>query len=140
MEIGELLTNQDFRVHVGRSTYGFARISNISAELEYDSVSEGGRNSHPLLFRKSRTKQEVMTLEKGVRLTPAGAAMSLEAGIRITGLIVGIMKGQRECLDYTFDEGIVTKVELGNLDAMGHDILIKKMEIAHTGLRQIKRS
>lgn len=139
MEQGEFLTNQDFRVHVGRNTYGFARISSISAELEYESVSEGGRNSHPLLFRKSRTKQEVMTLEKGVSLMSSGVAMSLAVGTRMTGVIIGIMKGQKECLDYTFDEGIVTKVELGNLDAMGHDILIKKMEIAHTGLRQIKR-
>lgn len=140
MDTGELLTNHDFRVHVGNNTYGFARISNISAELEYETVSEGGRNRHPLLFRKSRTRQEVMTLEKGVRLTSKGAVMSLAVGTGMTGVVIGIMKGAKECLDYTFDEGIVTKAELGNLDAMGHEILIKKIEIAHTGLRQIKRS
>lgn len=140
MDAGSLLTNQHFTVYVGKDAYGFARVSNISAELEYESVVEGGRNSHPLLFRKARGKQDVMTLEKGIRLTASGAAVSLAVGTKLSGVIIGIKKEQKECLDFTFDEGIVTKVEIGNLDAMGHDILIKKMEITHTGLRQIKKT
>lgn len=139
MDAGELLTSQHFTVYVGKNAYGFAKVSNISAELEYDSVIEGGRGDHPLLFRKARGKQDVMTLEKGVRLTTAGVNVSLAVGTKVSGVIIGIKKDQKECLDFTFDEGIVTKVELSNLDASGHEILIKKMEIAHTGLRQIKK-
>lgn len=140
METRELLTNEHFTVHVGNSTYGFARISNISAELEYESVNEGGRNWSPLLFRKPRSKQDVLTLEKGVRLTASGVKMGMDVGTKVSGVIIGIKKDNVECLNYTFDEGIVTKAELGNLDAMGHEVLIKKLEIAHTGLRQMKQT
>lgn len=140
MEAGELLTNEHFTVHVGNAAYGFARISNINAQLEYESVNEGGRNNAPLLFRKAKSRHDVLTLEKGVRLTLRGAAMAMDVGTRVTGVIIGIKKNHKECLNYTFDQGIVTKMELGNLDAMGHEILIKKMEIAHTGLRQMKQA
>lgn len=140
MDASSLLTSQHFTVYIGQSAYGFAKVSNISSELEYDSVVEGGRNTQPLLFRKARGKQDVMTLERGVRLTAAGASMSMAAGDKVSGVIIGIHKDGVECLDFTFDEGIVTKVEISNLDAMGHEVLIEKMEIAHTGLRQIKKS
>lgn len=137
MDAGELLTNQDFVVYIGKSSFGFSKISNISAELEYESIGEGGRNTSLLFFRKPRSKLDVLTLEKGVRNTSQGVKMSLNTGGRVTGLIIGIKKAGKLVLSYTFDEGIITKVELGNLDAMGHEILIKKMEIAHTGLKQI---
>lgn len=140
MDASSLLTSQHFTVYIGENAYGFAKVSNISAELEYDSVIEGGRNTHPLLFRKAKGKQDVMTLEKGVRLTASGAAVSLNVGTKVSGVMIGIRKDKKECLDFTFDEGIVTKAEISNLDAMGHEVLIKKMEIAHTGLRQIKKN
>ena len=33
-----------------------------------------------------------------------------------------------------FDEGMVTKCEFSDLDAMGNEVMIQKIEIAHTGL------
>lgn len=138
MESKDLLTNEHFTVHIGQSTYGFARISNLAAELEYEPVNEGGRNAHPLLFKKAKSRPDVLTLEKGVCLTKTGVKMSLNVGFKVSGVIVGIKKNKEECLNFTFDDGIVTKVELGNLDALGHEVLIKKIEIAHTGLRQMK--
>lgn len=138
MKAEELLTNEHFTVHIGNAALGFAKVSNISAQVEFDSVTEGGRNSHPLLFRKPRSSPDVLTLEKGVRLTSTGVKMSLDVGQKIAGVVIGIKKNGEECLSYTFDEGIITKAELGNLDALGHEVLIKKIEISHSGLKQIK--
>lgn len=137
MKAGDLLTNYDFIVYLGENSYGFSKVSNLSAELEYESVGEGGRNLSPLLFVKPKGKQDVLSLERGVRLTPEGVSLTLDTGTHIEGGIISTLMGGDPALVYTFDEGLVTKVELGNLDAMGRDILIEKMEIAHTGLKQL---
>lgn len=135
----ELLTNEHFTVSIDNVLYGFARASNISAELEYEPISEGGRNQSPLLFRKPKSKPDVLTLERGVRLVNGAASITLAVGAKLTSIIIGVTKEGVSCLKYTFDEGIVTKVEWGNLDAMGHEILIEKVEIAHTGLQTMKK-
>lgn len=37
----EFLTNHQFTVHIGESTYGFSKVSNLVQEQEYDSIQEG---------------------------------------------------------------------------------------------------
>lgn len=132
------LTNNRFTVHIGSSTYGFAKVSNLVQEQEYDSIQEGGRNWSPVFFRKPKSRFDVLVLEKGVKAAaPNPNAKLIEVGMKLTGVIVSI--GETDAyLRYTFDEGVVTKVELDNLDAMGNTVLIRKVEIAHTGLNRMK--
>lgn len=137
MKAEDLLINYDFIIYLGEDSYGFSKVSNLSMELEYESVGEGGRNLSPLLFIKPKGKQDVLSLERGVRLGSEGVSLTLSTGARIAGGIIATLKGGDPALVYTFDEGLVTKVEIGNLDAMGRDILIEKMEIAHTGLKPL---
>lgn len=133
----EFLTNHQFTVHIGESTYGFSKVSNLVQEQEYDSIQEGGRNWSPVFFRKPKGKFDTLVLEKGIRAkTPNPDAKPVEVGMKLAGVIVSI-GGKDAYLRYTFDEGIVTKVELDNLDAMGNAVLIRKVEIAHTGLRRM---
>lgn len=132
------LTNHQFSVCIQGGTYGFARVSNIAQEQEYDSVQEGGRNWCPLLFPKPKSKHDVLTLEKGIQAAkPNSKARRLQVGDVLKEIVITVGTGKDAYLHYTFDEGIVTKIELGELDAMGHEILIRKVEIAHTGLRRI---
>lgn len=132
------LTNHQFTVHIGNSTYGFAKVSNLVQEQEYDGIQEGGRNWSPVFFRKPKSKFDTLVLEKGVRAAaPNPKARLIEVGMKLAGVIVSI-GGTDAYLRYTFDEGVVTKVELDNLDAMGNTVLIRKVEIAHTGLKRMK--
>lgn len=134
------LTNYQFTVHIGNSAYGFAKVSNLVQEQEYDSIQEGGRSWSPVFFRKPKSKFDTLVLEKGIKsATPNPNAKRIEAGMKLTGIIISI-GGADAYLRYTFDEGIVTKVELDNLDAMGNSILIRKVEIAHTGLKRMKNN
>lgn len=132
------LTNHQFTVHIGNSTYGFAKISNLVQEQEYDSIQEGGRNWSPVFFRKPKSKFDILVLEKGIKAAaPSPMAKPVEVGMRLAGVIISI-GGSDTYLKYTFDEGIVTKVELDQLDAMGNSLLFRKVEIAHTGLKRMK--
>lgn len=132
------LTNHQFTVHIGNSTYGFAKVSNLVQEQEYDSIQEGGRNWSPVFFRKPKSKFDILVLEKGIKAAaPNPRAKPVEIGLKLTGVIITIGE-PKSYLRYTFDEGIVTKVELDQLDAMGNSVLIRKVEIAHTGLKRMK--
>ena len=133
------ITNNQFKVTFGRQCYGFSKISNLSAELEYDSIEEGGRNNGPLLFRKARGKQDVLTLERGVRTERTRMnEVRITPGTLLKAVVIFIRMDQITWRKYTFDEGVVTKIQLGDLNALGNDVLIETMEIAHTGLYEIR--
>lgn len=134
----ELLTSYQFKVMIGADQFGFTRISNLIQEMEYDSIAEGGRNEGPLLFRKPKSRLDILVMEGGVKKTPSQNDQdTFVVGKKITGLILYV--GADLNRPYTFDSGIVTKVELDHLDAMVSNILIRKVEIAHNGLFQVKQ-
>lgn len=131
------LTNHQFTVKIGSNSYGFAKVSNLVQEQEYDSIQEGGRNWSPVFFRKPKSKFDTLVLEKGVKATaPVSGAKLMEVGMKLSTVIITI-GGDDAYLCYSFDKGIVTKLELDNLDAMGNSVLIRKVEIAHTGLKRV---
>lgn len=133
------ITNNQFKVTFGRECYGFSRISNLGAELEYDSITEGGRNESPLLFRKARSKHDVLTLERGVRTKRTVMDETyIRPGTLLKAVVIFIRMEQKTYRKYTFDEGIVTRLQVADLNALGNEILIEKMEIAHTGLYEIR--
>lgn len=135
----EFLTNHQFTVYINDKTYGFAKVSNLGQEEEYESILEGGRNWTPLYFRKPSGKFGTLTLEKGMR-SDAGKdeADWMAVGLRLTGVIIAISDMSKESVQYTFDEGYITKVEVDNLDAMGNSVLLRKVEIAHSGLKRMR--
>lgn len=132
------LTNHQFTVHIGTTGYGFAKVSNLVQEQEYDSILEGGRNWSPVFFRKPKSKHDILILEKGVKSQPpAPGSKQIEVGAVIKELIITVGAAEGAYLNYTFDEGIVTKIELEGLNATGNEVLIRKIEIAHSGLRRM---
>lgn len=133
------ITNNQFKVTFGGQCYGFSKVSNLSAELEYDSIAEGGRNTSPLLLRKARTKRDVMTLERGVRTQRTNMnEPRIQTGTLLKAVVIFIRMDQRTYRKYTFDEGVVTKLQLNDLNALGNEILIERMEVAHSGLYEIR--
>lgn len=131
------LTNERFTVMIGRTQYGFSKVSNLEAEMEYDSIAEGGRNWGPHLFRKPSSKLSTMTFEWGRTALPSQRSLVLSVGTHVEMVIIMVKNGYM-CHSFGFDWGVVTKLTLGDLDAMHREILIEKMEIAHSGLNTIK--
>lgn len=129
------VTNSQFFVYIGTESYGFSKISGLREETEYESIREGGRNWSPLFFEKGKSKPDILTLESGVRTSNATRSKNwIKRGTKLEGVVIIFGRNGGKILGYTFDEGIVTKIEYGDLNALGNEILIKKLEIAHSGL------
>lgn len=129
--------NNQFLVLIGGIRYSFSKVSNLAAELEYDTIAEGGRNWGPHLVRKPSGKCETITFERGTRIIPSILAPPLGVGTRV-GMVIIMLNNGFFCHSYGFDEGLVTKFTMGDLDGMGHEIWIERMEISHSGLYKIK--
>lgn len=134
----QYMTNDQFQVKIGSEGYGFSKISNMVQEMEFDCIQEGGRNWSPVFFRKQKGKRDTLVLERGVKTQPTKIkAARIKTGTLLAGVVIILRKNNKSFRKYTFDEGVVTKLELNSLDALGREILIEKMEISHTGLYEI---
>lgn len=131
-----LLLNNQFRVAIGLYMFSFAKVSNISDSYELETVSQGGANAYPEFVPKQKSKYETLVLERGVSNILLNQS-ALTAGTRLTEVLIMVMRHKvlKKC--YHFDYGIITKWEVSPLDAMGKDILIEKLEIAHSGLSEL---
>lgn len=135
-----------FRVVLNGSQYGFSKVVNLAAKMEYDSVAEGGRNDSPLLMRKLPQTHGTLTLERGLRRRGAGDQEGGGAGMKPGTVIREFLlfvdedkKTKKAARVYSFDLGIVISVDGGELDASDNRVVVERMEIAHTGLNEVKR-
>ncbi|MFI3228360.1 MAG: phage tail protein [Clostridia bacterium] len=143
----EYLKNNKFLFFANNFSFSFAKVSNISQSIEYESIIEGGYNESPHFLPKQRTKADTITLESGIRRDLTGVVTSFLTSDYLTGLDVGnainigiiiVMNGLLPSKAYTFDIGVVSKVEIGELSANSGEILIKKLEITHSGLKEVQ--
>ena len=81
---------------------------------------------------------ETLVLERGVQAGDSlGLDLMLKVGMHVYVAIIIVMNEGKVAKTYSFEEGIVTKWEVGGLEAVGKQLLIKKLEISHTGLLEI---
>lgn len=133
-----LLLNNQFIVSFGVVLYSFARVSNLSDSFEVEAVSEGGCNGCQRLLMKPKSKLETLILEKGIQKSIAGIQGDmLRTGIPVSSVTVMVLDRGMVRKSYFLEEGVITKWEVGSLDALGKDVLIKKVEITHSGLVEI---
>lgn len=134
----ELVANNRFMVTLGTLTYSFSKVTNISDSIELETVPEGGYNDSPRFFPKPKTTVETLVLERGVQTKDRlGPDLSLKVGMHIYIAIIIVMNEGKVAKTYSFEEGIVTRWEVGGLEAVGKQLLVKKLEISHTGLLEI---
>ena len=60
----------------------------------------------------------------------------LEPGLRIEGILILIKKNGKLKKSFYIEQGILTRITYSDLDAMSSSIIIKSMELAHTGLKE----
>lgn len=133
-----LLLNNQFIVSFGVTLFSFAKVSNISDTFEVETVSEGGSNRYPEFLMKQKAKAETLVLERGVSQGLLGLAdMGMRTGIPVTSVTIMVMERGKVKKAYFMEKGVITKWEVGSLDAMGKDVLLKKIEITHSGLTEV---
>jgi phage tail-like protein len=142
-----VLPNNSFLLAIGKELLSFAKVNNISRTLDFDTFVEGGLNTMVRSFVKPKQQQETLVLEKGVNISrdkdiDVYTRLGLRAGGRIKQAVTLVVLGDEEKEDryYSFNEGVVIKWQVGNLDAMGGEVLIESFEIAHSGLEELKQT
>ena len=116
----------------------FSRISNLSGELEYETVGEGGNNDKMVFLNKPHRRPDRIVFEKGLQTGAMDAVYAFIAeGVKINNIMIFVKKDSKTEKIFWIDQGIVTKRSFSDLDAMKGTILIKSMELAHTGLIEL---
>ncbi len=136
----EMLPANQFQLIIGNYVLGFSKASNLEDSIDYDNYVEGGLNDSPWIWRKPSQQTHTLTLEKGAQMRPVfGDKLKLLPGTEIEGGVVFIVNDANNNAGRKFscDQAVIVKWEISPLDAMSNDVLIEKIEIAHSGLKDI---
>lgn len=138
-----IVVNNKFIVTIGPLLTSFSKVSGIGRSIEYETKEEGGRNDFVHIVRKNLQPQNnILKLEKGVgRYNPLVLAAdgTIEMGVRIPlpGTIIILDDNYNMSQMYTFDDIIILKWELSDLDAKGGEVLLDRVELIHSGLKML---
>ncbi len=139
--VPNLVGNQYFRVFFGSTQINFARVSNVQRTVEHEDFAEGGLNDYVHVLTRPGSQSGTLTLEKGVAADGALTKLmrALAPGTRISVPVTILLcyreaSGWKPVRSWGFEDGMVTRWELGNLDGLGSEVAIEKLEISHAGL------
>ena len=131
-----ILTNNNFIVTLNLSVFSFSKVTNITGKIETEAFEEGGYNESPRIFKKQKTSLDTLVLEKGIQTS--GNDSSIKIGTPINAGAILVVHNGNISKVYGFEYGLITKWEIGELNALSSDILIRRVEISHTGLVEYK--
>ena len=121
----------------GGIVLSFSKVSNLSGELEYEAVGDGGYNDKMLFFNKPRRKPDTIIFERGVRVEDSEDLVLLIEGTKIHNITILVKKDGVSETMFWIESGIITKKSFSDLDAMNSSLFIRTLELAHTGLIEI---
>lgn len=131
-------TNYKFILEIGlKKTVQIkcSKISNLELSQEIEEYVEGG-GPYPHILPAGKKRSEILRIERAV--VNDELLNKLKPGIRILHgsiLIYSEDSGFEENFgSLVFYEGMITKCQFSDLDAMGSSIFIQTLEIAHSGL------
>ncbi len=137
--------NSYFKVYFGSTLLSFARVKNIQRAVETEQLAEGGLNDFVHVLTKPGTQGGKLNMEKGV--VADGAVIktlrSLAPGTRINVPVTITLchrtdKEWKPVRSWGFEDGMVTSWELSDLDGLGSEVAIERLEIAHAGLVELE--
>lgn len=132
------IPNYSFEVNIDGVTYGFSKVNNISASIEYDSIVNGGHNDAPVILTKPKSNPDVIIFEKGLKSDLSDFKFSMLAeGSKVHGIMIFVKLNGKIKRIFVISSGIIVSREYGTLDAMGSQLLLETLKIAHTGLTEI---
>ena len=133
-----LLLSSNFLVNIGQHTFSFARIRNISEVLETEAVREGGDNWHVHALAKQLSSPQKLSMERGLLADPDGKVpFALMPGTMVSSVTIMVMQRGSKKKSYYFDQGIVTKWDISDFDALQGNVVYQTVEITHSGLHEI---
>lgn len=134
----ELLTSYEFEVQLGLLVrLQFSKISGLSRTGDIGIIGEGGDNDSMHFYLKPRRKPDVLRCEKGWSTGPGGKIMDwVTEGLVINDVMIVVRQNGKLKKLLTIDKAVVTKIEYSDLDASSSKIMIKTLELQHTGVNE----
>lgn len=141
-----VMSSHRYEVELEGTVVGFSKITNIQNAVEYETIVEGGNNRYAHTLVKPYSQAQTITFERGITLRSddkqdylkLNPGYVLKKPITISVFTPGVVQGNARSSpllkSYTLSGGMVTKWELGALDAMSNEVLIERLEIAHSGI------
>lgn len=140
----ELPVSFYFQVKIGSEEYAFKEVTGLSAEIETESIKEGGVNEFTYLLPK-QVKHANLSLKRA--LSPvSGSDVSwfkevMEGDFSVPILprdIIVNLLGEQGTPIYTWTcaQAYPVKWEVGNLDSESNTILIEQIDFAYTTLKR----
>ncbi len=135
----DFIPNYEFEVEFGLVfKVSFSSISNLSSECEYEMLPDGGNMDRMFFSQKPNRKLQTTVFKKGVSGDSRDTIITwLAKGLMISDILIFAKKEGVIKKIFYIEQGILTKVSYSDLDAKGGEILIKTMEVEHTGVIEI---
>lgn len=139
MADNKYISNFNFEVQLGLIvTVHFSKISNISTKRDFTVLADGGVNDRMYFFEKPKREPDTLTFHKGLAVGAGAAILSwLSEGLKINDIMILVKKENIIKKIFYIEQGILTNISFSDLDALNGEILIKTMEIRHTGIVEI---
>lgn len=132
------INNYNFEVKIGLFSLGFSKITSISSAAEYETIGKGGENDTMYFLNKPKRSPDSIIFERGMKLGISDGFCSLVSeGVILNNIMIVVKKQFLIQRIFWIDHGIVTRKSFGDLDAMSGTVLIRTLELAHTGMTEI---
>lgn len=134
----DLISGYEFEVQLGLTLkLTFSKISGLSRSSDIGIIGSGGDNDSMHFYLKPRRKPDVIRFEKGVATGVTASAMSwVTEGLVINDIMILVKQNGKMKKLLTIDKAVVTKISFSDLDASSSRVLIKSMELQHTGVNE----
>lgn len=132
------LPNYSFEVKIDGITFGFSKVNNISGSIEFDTIVDGGHNEAPVILPKPKRNPDMLIFEKGLKADLKDFMFSMfTEGKKVSNVLILVkLNGQTKRI-FSISNGIIIRREFTPIDAMGEEVLVEALQIAHTGLTEI---
>lgn len=135
----DLIGVYEFEVQLGLMiNLSFSKISGISRSGDVGIIGNGGDNDSMHFYLKPRRKPDVIRFEKGWATGMESTIMSwLTEGLIINDIMIIVKQNGSMKKILSIDKAVLTRITYSDLDAMRGDVMIKSMELQHTGVNEI---
>lgn len=122
--------NYNFRACIGQAQIGFMKVSGIERTIETFTYAEGGLNDLVHVFPNRVKNAGTLHFESG--FVQGNLSPFLHVGVGFDTMRIEVLNTARKPVRYyTFKNLVVTKWELGELDAKQSEILVERFEVTY---------
>lgn len=129
----KLVKNNHFWVFIGVLKISFTKISGLEQDIDKEYIVEGGVNDAGVQLIVPKKERRILRCERGLQ-TWSPVLTRMKPGVHIPDGITVIMMNDRNIPVHVYhvSDCIVTKWEVGELNANTGEILIETFEVSYT--------